>query len=94
MVQCEQTAVWAILRIMFREEVGQSRQGRVRFVLRVRLQYGNNLDRCGGAFFSWRRWLGIFAVAALTRSPNKYVHALFDPICWMSEGRSPPNSIR
>jgi hypothetical protein len=32
-VQCEQTTVWAIPRIICREEVGQSLQGRVRFTL-------------------------------------------------------------
>jgi hypothetical protein len=76
------------------EEVGQSLQERVRFVLRVRLQHGNNLDCSAGAFSARRRWLGIFAVAALTRLPNKHVHVLFDPICGMPEGRSAPNSIR
>ena len=31
-VQCEQTTIWTTLRIMRREEVGQSLQGQVRFV--------------------------------------------------------------
>ena len=45
--------------------MGQSLQGRVRFLLRVRLQHGNCLD-CSSGAFSARRWgLGIFALAAL-----------------------------
>jgi hypothetical protein len=69
-LQCDQTTVCASLRIVCSEEVGQSYQGRVRFVLRVRLQHGNNLDCSSGAFSAWGRGLGIFAVAALTRLPN------------------------
>ena len=78
-VQCDQTTFWATPRIMCREEVGQSLQGRVRFLLRVRLQHGNYLD-CSIGAFSARRWgLGIFALAALTSQPDKHVHVLFDP---------------
>jgi hypothetical protein len=64
---------------MRREEVGQSLQGQVRFVLRVRLQHGNNPDCSIGAFSARRRGLGIFALAALTWIPDKHVHVLFDP---------------
>src|ERR1017187_4464520 len=71
-LQCDQTTTWATLRIRCSEEVGQSLQGRVRFVLRVRLQHGNNLDCPTGAFSARRRGLGIFAVAALTRLSNKH----------------------
>jgi hypothetical protein len=35
------------------------------------LPHGNNRDCSAGAFSTWRRGLGIFAVAALTRLPNK-----------------------
>jgi hypothetical protein len=93
-LQFDQTTVCATLRIMCREEVGQSLQGRVRFVLRVRLQHGNYLDCSSGAFSARRRGMGIFAVAALTRLPNKHAHVLFAPICGKHEGRSAPNSIR
>ena len=93
-VQCEQTAVWATLRIMCREEVGRSLQRQVRFVLSVRLQHVNNLDCSTGAFSARRRGLGIFALAALTWMPDKHVHAPFDPICGLPEGRSASNSIR
>ena len=65
-VQCDQTTIWATPRIRCREEVGQSFQGRVRFLLRVRLQHGNYLDCSSGAFSARRRRLGIFALAALT----------------------------
>ena len=58
-------------RIMCRDEVGQSLKGRVRFVLRVRLQHVNNSDCYRGSFSARRRGLGIFAVASLTRMPNK-----------------------
>jgi len=54
------------------EEVGQLLQGPLRFLLRVRLQHGNRVDRSFGAFFArWRR-LGLFAVAPLTRHSEKY----------------------
>jgi hypothetical protein len=66
MLQCDQTSVLATLRIMCREEVGPSLQGRVRFVLRRRLQNGNYPDRFIGAFSARRRRLGIFAVASLS----------------------------
>jgi hypothetical protein len=79
-VQCEQTTVWATLRVMCREEVGQSLQGQVRFVSRRRLQHGNNLVCSSGAFSARWRGLGIFAVAQLTLFPNKHMHMLFDPI--------------
>jgi hypothetical protein len=69
-VQCDQTTVLATLRIMCREEVGQSLQGRVCFVLRVRLQRVNNIDCSCGAFSAWWRGLGIFAMAPLTRLPD------------------------
>jgi hypothetical protein len=55
------------LRIVSREEVGQSLQGRVRFLLGVRLQDGNRSECSSGALSG--RWLGlglgIFAVAQL-----------------------------
>jgi hypothetical protein len=85
-LQCDQTTVWAAPRMMCREEVRQSFQGLVRFVLRGRLQLGNNLDCFTGAFSARRRGLGIFALAALTRLPNRRVHVLFDPICGCLEG--------
>ena len=84
-VHCDQTIVWATRRVMGREEVGQSLQGRVRFILRVRLQHGNNRNCSIGAFSARRRWLGIFAVAALTRRPDKCVRMLFDSICGCPE---------
>src|ERR1035441_6745405 len=68
-VQCEQTTLWATLRIMCREEVGQSLQGRVRFLLRVRSQHGNNPDCSIGAVSDRWRGLGIFEVAQLKRIP-------------------------
>lgn len=71
-LKSDQTSVWATLRIMRKEEVGQSLQGRVRFVLRVRLQHGNYRDCSIGALSARRRGLGIFAVAALTRLPDKH----------------------
>jgi hypothetical protein len=64
-VQCDQTTVLATLRIACSEEVGQSLQGRVRFLLRVRLQHGNNPDRSSGTFSARRRRMGILAVAQL-----------------------------
>ena len=69
-VQCDQTTVSATPRIMCREEVGQSLQGRVRFPLRVRLQHVNNIDCSCGAFSARWRGLGIFAVAPLMRLPD------------------------
>jgi len=66
--------------------VGQSLQGQVRFVFRVRLQHGNNLDCSTGAFSARRRGLGIFALAALTRMPNEHVQVPFDPFSWMQIG--------
>ena len=77
-VQCDQTTIRATLRIVCREEVGQSLQGRVRFVLRERLQHANNLDCSSGSFSARRRGLGIFAVAALTRLPKKHVPVPFE----------------
>ena len=71
-LKSDQTSVWATLRIMRKEEVGQSLQGRVRFVLRVRLQHGNYRDCSIGALSARRRGLGIFTVAALTRLPDKH----------------------
>ena len=93
-LQCDQTTVCASLRITCREEVGQSYQGRVRFFLRVRLQHGNSLDCSSGAFSAWRRWLGIFAVASLTRLPNKHLHMPIDPVWERPGGRSAQNSTR
>jgi len=55
-------------------EVGQLPQGQVRFVSRMRLQHGNNRNCSSSAFSARRRGLGIFAVAALTQLPNKFVH--------------------
>jgi hypothetical protein len=81
-LQFDQTTVGATLRIMCREEVGQSLQGRVRFVLRVRLQHGNYLDCSSGAFSARRRGMGIFAVAALTRRPTKPTRA----VCFLFAG--------
>ena len=69
-LQCDQTTRWATPRIMCREEVGQSLQGLVRFVLRVRFQHGNSRDRSAGTFSARRRWLGIFALAAVTPVPG------------------------
>ena len=93
-VQCDQTTIWGTPRITCREEVGQSLQRRVRFLLRVRLQHGNYLD-CFIGSISARRWgLGLFAMAALTRLPNKHLQMRHDPICGIAEGRSAPNSIR
>ena len=80
-VQYEQTTVWATLRIMHREEVRQSLQGRVHFILLGRLRHGNNLDRSTGAVFARWRWVGIFAVAPLTRLTDNRVNMLLDPIC-------------
>ena len=85
--------VLATLKIMCREEVGQSLQGRVRFVLRVRLQHGNNRDRSTGAFSARRRGLGIFAVAALKRITNRDLAVLLDPACVMPAGNAAPNLI-
>jgi hypothetical protein len=93
-VQCEQTTLWATLRIMCREEVGQSLQGRVRFLLRVRLQHGNNPDCSTGAVSDRWRGLGIFAVAQLTRPPDKHIQTLLDPICGLAEKRSTPKIDR
>jgi hypothetical protein len=87
-VQCDQTTIWATPRIMCREEVGQSLQGRVRFILRVRLQHGNYLDCSSSTISARRRGLGIFAVAQLAQPPDKYAHVLPDPICGMPEGKS------
>jgi hypothetical protein len=70
-VQCDQTTVWATLRIVCSEEVGQSLQGRVRFLLRVRLQHGNNPDCSSGTFSARRRRMGIFAVAQLKQLHNE-----------------------
>jgi hypothetical protein len=94
MLQCDQTIAGTNSRMMCREEVGQSLQGRVSFFLRVRLQHGNNCDCSIGAFSTRGRGLGIFALAALTRLPDKYPHALPDLVCGMPDGRSAPSSIR
>ena len=92
-VQCDQTAIWATPRIVYREELGQSLQGRVRFLLRVRLQHGNYLD-CSSGTISDRWWrLGIFAVAQLTQLLDEHVQMLHDPVCGIAEGKSTPNSI-
>jgi hypothetical protein len=93
-VQCDQTTIWATPRIMCREEVGQSLQGRVRFLLRVRLQHGNYLDCSSGSISGWRRGLGIFEVAQLTRLLDKHVQMLHDLICGIAKGRSTSNPIR
>jgi hypothetical protein len=92
-LQSDQTTVLATLRMMYREEEGQSFQGQVRFVLSVRLQHGNSLDCSASAFSDRGRGLGIFAVAALTLLPNMLVPVLFDPNCGTLGGRSAPNSI-
>ena len=86
-VQCDQTSVWPTPRIMCREEVGQSLQRRVPFLLRRRSQNGNNLDRSTGALSARRWWMGIFAVARLARLPNEQ---LLDPICGMPGAVSGP----
>ena len=79
MVQCEQKTAQATRRIMCREEVGQSFQGRVRFLLRARLQHGNSSDRFVGAFSArWRR-LGIFTVAPLAPLLDKLGHIFATP---------------
>src|ERR1035438_10279769 len=80
--------------ITCREEVGQSLQGRVRFLLRVRSQHVNNIDCSSGTFSARGRGLGIYAVAPLTRLPDKLEHVLFDPICGIAEGRSAPKIDR
>jgi hypothetical protein len=89
-VQFDQTPVSANLRIICREEVGQSLQGRVRFLLRARLQHGNHSDCSSGALSDRRRWLGIFAVAQLTELPDQHAHVLPDPIRGMPGGSSTP----
>jgi len=91
-VQCEQTTTLATLRIRCREEVEQSLQGRVRFVLRMRLQHGNHLDCFIGALSARGRWLGIFAVATLTRLCPKHMRDMCGPVCGMLEERSAPKS--
>jgi hypothetical protein len=92
-VQCDQTIVWTTHRITYREEVGKSLQGRVRFLLPVRLQHGNYLD-CSSGAFSARWWrLGIFAVAQLTRLRNKFVHVPFSSIYGMPGESAPPNPM-
>jgi hypothetical protein len=78
-VQCDQTTIWATPRIMCREEVGQSLQGRVRFLLRVRLQHVNNIDCSSGTISARRRGLGIFAVAQLAQLPDTC--RVSSPIC-------------
>ena len=94
-VQCDQTTATHTLRITRRDEVGQSFQGRVRFVWGVRLQHGNSLDCSAGALSARRRRLGIFSLARLTRLSHQHVHALFDPVCAISEGeRSAPRPDR
>jgi len=80
-------------RIMCRDEVGQSLQGRVRFVLRVRLQHVNNSDCYIGAISARRRGLGIFAVASLTRMPHKHAHAGLILLGRLPVGRSVQNSM-
>jgi hypothetical protein len=93
-VQCDQTTVWITHRIVCREEVGQSLQGRVRLLLRWRLQRGDCLD-CSSGAFSARWWrLGIFAVAQLTLLPNKHLQVLIDPVCGLPGEKSTPNSER
>src|ERR1035438_5772931 len=82
------------VRITCREEVGQSLQGRVRFLLRVRSQHVNSIDCSRGTFSDRWRGLGIFAVAQLTRLPDKQVQTPLDPICGIAEGRSTPKIDR
>ena len=69
-LKCDQTIVWATLKIVCSEEVGQSLQGRVRFLLRVRLQHGDNPGCSTGTFSARRRRMGIFAVAQLEQFHN------------------------
>jgi hypothetical protein len=91
-VQCDQTTVWTTLRIVSREEVGQSLQGRVRFLWRMRSQHVNTIDCSTGSFSDrWRR-LGLFAVAQLTRIPDEHLQTPLDPMCGIAVGRSTPNS--
>jgi hypothetical protein len=92
--QRDQTSVWTTLSIICREEVGQSLQGQVRFVLRVRLQHGNYRNCSIGALSARRRGLGIFAVAALTRLLDKYVNVLIAPVCATFEGKSASNPVQ
>jgi hypothetical protein len=63
-------------------------------LLEARLQDGNRIDCSTGPFSSRRRGLGIFAVAALTRLPDKHVQTLLDPICGIAEGISTPKIDR
>jgi len=69
-LQCDQTTVWATLKIMCSEEVCRSLQGQLAFFLRVRLQHVNNIDCSSGSFSARWRGLGIFAVAPLMRLPD------------------------
>lgn len=85
MIRYDQTVVWETPRITCSEEVGQSLQGRVCFLLRVRLQHGNSLDCPIGTFSARRRGMGIFEVAPLTRLPDKYGQTLLYPVCRISE---------
>jgi hypothetical protein len=87
-VQCDQTTKWATPRIMCREEVEQSLQGRVRFLLRVRSQHDNSIDRSSGSFSPRWRGMGIFAVAQLGQLPDRHAYVLGDPICGNPERRS------
>jgi hypothetical protein len=61
-----------------REEERPSLQGRVCFVFQVRLQHGNYQNGSASVLSAQWRGLGIFAVAALTRLPNKHVLILLD----------------
>jgi hypothetical protein len=94
MVQFDQTTICVTPRIVCKEEVGQSLQGPVRFIVRVRLQRGNYLDCSSGTISARRRGLGLFKVAQLTQHRDKHVQMLHDPICEIAESRSAPNSIR
>jgi hypothetical protein len=57
--QRDQTTARATFKIMCREEVGPSLQGPTRFLLRRRLQLGNNRHCSVGAFSAMRRGLGV-----------------------------------
>jgi hypothetical protein len=79
---------------MCKKEAGQPLQGQVRFVLRVRLQHGNNRTCSVMAFTARLRRLGIFAVAALTLLLDKRVNVLIAFVCVTPGGRSASKSIQ
>jgi hypothetical protein len=93
-LQCDQTIVGTPLRIMYREEVGQSLQRQVRFLLRGRLQHVNNINCSGGSISARWRGLGLFTVAAVTQLQVEHAHSLLCPICGTPAGRPDPSSIR